>query len=284
MNALLNLNNPGAIAQNALSAFEQGRAVRNQERGQNALLAVSKDPNNPQAMADLERYAPQKAAEMYQQRNQATAQQDMITKAMQGDPQANAQLMTQFPDLWSKMDDVTKNKVKRANDFMGQALFQIQRTPPEQQAVMWDNYVRQAEASGIDIPTHYERYSPEAMQALAAEAGLTSKLIEAVEPKTIALPAGGTIYEVAPGGAPQAIGGQIPQTQQAPQAPTGNVGNHMALDGFARLAQSMGPERAINYQRQHGVPVLINSPDEYARLPSGALFLPPEGGQVRVKP
>lgn len=271
---MMNLRDPGQVGMNALAAFEQGRAVRNQERGQNALLAIAKNPNDPQAMADLEQYAPDKAAGMYQQQNQARAQQDMIGKAMQGDPQANAQLMTQFPELWSKMDGVTKDKVKKANDFMGQALFQIQRTSPDQQAVMWDNYVRQAEASGIDIPTQYERYSPEAMQALAAEAGLTSKLIEAVEPKTIAVPAGGTIYEIAPGGSPQAMMGQAPQS---PQTPTGNVGNHMALDGFARLAQSMGPQGAINYQRQHGVPVLVNSPEEMARLPQGTLVISPDG-------
>jgi hypothetical protein len=67
----------------------------------------------------------------------------------------------------------------------------------------------------MDIPTHYEQYSPEAMNSAAAEAGMMEKVIKQFEPDYRAIVPGGELRNVNPlangAGMGQALPGSGPQ-------------------------------------------------------------------------
>lgn len=120
--------------------------------------------------------APSPAQQSFMQQHGAT-----IAEIMGIDPQQGAALVTNF----SKLDEAQRARVKQTTDFMGQAVMDVSRLPEAQRASTWAAYVQQAEAGGMDIPTHYETYSPNALRSAAAEAGVMKELLAQFDPKYV---------------------------------------------------------------------------------------------------
>lgn len=189
------LAQPVNVGNALLAGVEQGRAMRKEADTQSALSAYATNPNIQSANA-LIAVDPRLGMQARTQQIEMdkTAQMQAVTgKAVQGDPTAKAQLAGLNPEMWMKLDDRTREKAKQATAVMGQAVLDVSRLPEEQRPLAWASYVQHAEASGFDIPTQYERYSPEALSAAAAEAGTMEKLIKQVEPEWRFSPNGGLV-------------------------------------------------------------------------------------------
>lgn len=177
------------------AGFERGNQIREQREQKNALATYAQNPT-PQTLNALAPYDPKFVIgerERLNQMEQARQQRELTGRAAMGDADAMGQLAGIDIDTWAKLDGRVRDRVKQATGFMGQAVLQVSRLPEEQRAQAWTNYVQQAEASGMDIPTQYERYSPEALNAAAAEAGTMEKLIKQFEPDWRFSPNGGLV-------------------------------------------------------------------------------------------
>jgi hypothetical protein len=96
-------------------------------------------------------------------------------------------------DTWSKIDSRQKEQAKQATQYLGNAVMDVSRLPEQDRPAAWARYVQQAEARGMDIPAHLERYSPDALNQAAAEAGTMEKLIKRFEPEWRFSPNGGLV-------------------------------------------------------------------------------------------
>ncbi len=214
------------------NGFQRGQAMRQEYDTKAALAAYGTNPSEQTAGALL-RVDPRLGMQaLTQERGKAQQlrQQQITSQAVTGDPAAKAQLAGLNPELWMKLDDRTKEQVKKSTEFMGNAAYDVSRAPPEQRAQMWHSYVQRAEASGMDIPTQYETYSPEALNAVVAEVGKMENFIKFNEPEYKVIPQGGYAqgfqYGVPiPGG---------PSTTQPPQpgAPSGGPQPGAVVNGY----------------------------------------------------
>jgi len=175
----LGLNYPDAG-----QAFTQGLRSGASSSALNALLA---DPNNPAIAQKLAPFNPELALKIQGQQQNALAAQherDVRVRAAQGDPNARTELAGIDWDAWAKLDEGTRKKAVEAVDFIGQAALQINSLRDEnERAAAWTEYVRQAEARGMDIPAEYERYSPGVLQAALAESKMIKDQLAQNEPK-----------------------------------------------------------------------------------------------------
>lgn len=178
--------------------FQNGQAARRENDTRNALAAYAQSPDMQTANA-LIAVDPRLGMQARQQQMEIDKQrqmQELTARAVKGDHTALEGLAGLDPNLYMKLDDRTRERVKMATAFIGNAVQDVTRLPEEQRAAAWASYVQRAEASGLDIPTQYERYSPEALNAAAAEAGVTEKIIKAHEPQWMAVPQGGYLENV----------------------------------------------------------------------------------------
>jgi hypothetical protein len=175
--------------------FERGRVERDQRLQRNALATYAQDPN-PQNLNALAPYQPEFVLRERERQNeiqQAQQRRDLTGRAAMGDSDAMGQLAGIDVDTWMKLDDRTRQRVKQGTEFMGQAVLQVSQLPEQQRAQAWASLVQQAEAGGMDIPPQYERYSPQALNAAAAEAGTMQKMLEQFEPDWHLSPNGGMV-------------------------------------------------------------------------------------------
>jgi len=176
----LGLNYPDAG-----QAFTQGLRSGATNGALNALIA---NPNDPNIARRLAAFNPEDALKIQGQQQNALAAQnerDVRMRAAQGDPQARTELAGIDWDAWSKLDEGVRKQAEQAVDFIGQAALDIDSLPEEQRAARWSQYVRQAEARGMDIPTEYEVYSPGVLAAALAESKQIKEALAGREPKYI---------------------------------------------------------------------------------------------------
>jgi hypothetical protein len=160
------------------------------------------------------------------------------------------QLAAIDPETWARMDTRIKDQAKAATSYMAQAVMDVSRMTDEtQRAQVWTRYVQQAEANGMDIPTHLERYSPEALNQAAVEAGTMEKLIKSQEPDYMAIPEGGTLVNTRD---PQAVasfgrqggGAQLPRVTSPEQMRGLAPGTEfIAPDGTVRRVPGGAPSQ-----------------------------------------
>ena len=269
--------------QNFMQAFQQGRQMKEQRDGRNALSAFALNPNAETA-AGVAPYQPKLAYDFTMtEREKQTKMQiaQLGQEAMNGNNDALGQLFTLDNDLWKRLDDRAKDQVKGATSFMAQSGMAIGRLPEEQRAQAWAASVQQAERSGIDIPAYMEAYSPDVLNAALARAEMTEKYIKQFEPDYRVIPQGGYLEDVNPvTGGGQSMGGQAPAPN--PQQPAAEIPAISPAQWEANV-QAMGMPRAIKWAASNGIPVPIKGDSDYAMIPSGATFTGPDG-LVRRKP
>jgi hypothetical protein len=159
--------------------------------------------------------------------------------------------------------------VKRQTDFMGQAVLDVSRLPESQRAQVWSDYVRQAESSGMDIPTHYEQYSPQALRSAAAESGVMKELLAQFEPKYTNVVPGTDAVNINPRAAIDPFSGSGIASE-----PVNN--ERPSLEEFARFKASLPPDMREAAQRAY-------DGGEMGGVPSGSP-LSPNGNLVSNAP
>jgi hypothetical protein len=201
--------------------LQQGQQQRREMQTQNALAQFAQNPDDEGAVRSLLAVDPRLGISLMQQQRERQQQQQLQNArrmAAQGDQGARDELFAISPEDWGRLDAPTRERAKMATKFMGNAVLQISRLPEQARAQAWAQYVQQAEASGMDIPPQYEAYSPQALNAAAAEADMMDKFLGQFDPDYVAVPAGGQLINknpLTPGFNPQAatqqVGAQPPQ-------------------------------------------------------------------------
>lgn len=194
------LAQPVNVGNALLAGVEQGRAMRREADTQSALGAYASNPSmqTANALIGVDPRLGMQARGQQLEMDKTARLQAVMGRAVQGDHTAIGELAGLDPQMWMRLDDRAKEKTKQATGFMGQAILDVSRMPEEQRAAAWASYVQRAEAGGLDIPAQYEQYSPQALQAAAAEAGTMEKLIKQFEPDYRAVPQGGYLENVNP--------------------------------------------------------------------------------------
>lgn len=185
-----------------------------------------------------------------QEREQEQAKQGQIQDAYRrvqaGDTTGLDDIFMLEPDLWKRLDDRTREGMKQSTSYLAQSALQIGRLPPEQRPAAWGQAVASAEQNGMDIPTHLEAYSDQALNYALASAEKTEAYIKQFEPDWRAVPQGGYLEDVNPltrGGSAVPTGpGSVPPPPPGftldgggASAPAGGGGGNVTgnfLDGF----------------------------------------------------
>lgn len=193
---------------NALAMFQQGaamgadlRARQKESATENALAAYATNPNDPAALQGVIKADARIGLQLQGQQAQRQAlekQADLRRRAASGDQQAMSELFAVDLDAWGKLDTTRKESVKQAASIMGNAVQSVASLPEEQRAAAWAAHVRQAEASGLDIPTEMETYSPQALQSAAVRFEVVDKFLKLAEPDWRVVPQGGYLENVNP--------------------------------------------------------------------------------------
>lgn len=276
-------------------AFNQGMQAGQQQRRERAIddayRGLIANPNDPGVVNALAQYDPRAAYQIsgQQQQSQAASQErDIKIRAAQGDPAAIAELAGVDWSAWKDVSAPDKEKLKARTDFLGQAALRISQLPADQQPQAWDSYVQQGVQMGYgDLAEYQGKYSPEAVQALIANAGQVSKLFELEQPRYQVIPEGGMLVNTrdpaalaqvgaggqqAPQGGPQPgtvedgyrfkggnpadpssweqVGDGPPPVSAAPQR-----ANVMRRDEYQTFVRSMGKEAADRWLASQGIQV-----------------------------
>jgi len=206
---------PGTPAQQAKGGDPQSGGVAGVYAPPQAPAAPSQDMPLPVAGGQPDMPAPAPVATTVPHPAQQSFLQqhaETLSQIMGIDPAVGAQLVANY----SKLDEAQRAEVKRGSDFMGQATLDVSRLPEADRPAAWAAYVRQAEQSGLNIPQHYETYSPQALRSAAAEANVTKELLAQFEPKYVNVVPGTDAVNVNPRAAIDPFSGRGP-TPAAPQ-------------------------------------------------------------------
>lgn len=229
-----------------MQGYNTGREMKRQAGLDNALSTYAQNPDDPTSVAGIARYDPRTAIQI------GNMQQDR-QKQLQAEQQ---------------------KKLAEGQKAVGQAALLISQQPEQARPQAWDQAIDQLVGMGWDGLAQYKgKYSPQSLQAVIAQSGLANEFISGQQPKYMAIPEGGTLVNTRDPSAVSQFGGQAPQP---PQPPTSG-GNFTDINGASQLLQSMGPQGFLQWQEQHGVPVVVNSPEEMAALPPGTRVRSPDG-------
>lgn len=168
MNALNSLMNPAAVGQQFQQGFEQARARRQEQMTRNALTAYAQNPDDQQAFSVLAQNAPEFAIQERRRRD------------------------AELQDQLARMDAQTAAATKRRVSFLGQAALAVKNLPEAQRAQAWRSYAMQGEQMGLaGLGQYADAYSPQALDALLADAGMIEKALDAQRVKYQVIPQGG---------------------------------------------------------------------------------------------
>lgn len=172
MNAFNALISPADVGRQVQMGFERGQARRREADTRNALTAYAQNPDDPQAFNVLAQNAPEFAIQERQRRD--------------------AQQQRELEQQLAQMDEQQAAATKRRVSFLGQAALAVKNLPPEQQAQAWRNYAMRGEQMGLEGLAQYaDAYSPQALDALLADAGMIEKALDAQRVKYQVIPQGG---------------------------------------------------------------------------------------------
>lgn len=225
------------------SGWDRGREMRRERETDNALSMYAQNPDDPNAVNALLRVDPRLAMQLRQQQQKSTKEQkvrDLAIRAANGDHSVMPELLAEAPEIWTKLGAQQQDQVKRATSFMANAGLQIGQLPEDQRAAAWSQYVQQAESSGLDIPTQYERYTPQAFNAAMAEADKMGAFLDSQKIEWKSVPFGATFVPTnATTGERLDQGGPTPSVP-APSGPTTAPGSVGLSAGGRQVQRAVG--------------------------------------------
>ncbi len=116
MNPYANLMNPGQVGQSIQQSFMGGMQLGEKVRGQNALAAYAKNPDDPAAFEGLAQHRPEMAMQVRQQQQQqqqaqAKQRQEVVARAVQ---------MADTPEKWDAMaQQLAQRGIPEAAQYVG---------------------------------------------------------------------------------------------------------------------------------------------------------------------
>lgn len=220
--------------------YEDGRRMR----AQDAFSQYVQNPDNPETLNALAKYAPQQAYQIKQQqeaRTQAARQQQMVGDALTGSSGAG-QIAYFDPDLYLKLQGQEREQAKEGMKAIAQVLESVQ-TPGE-----FDQIVMQMAQSEPEFAQYRGRFAEK--NAILAQAGELIGAMERARPSIGYVPDGATAYAKNNAGESvlQALNGQ-PQRQspvnEPPTNPNPSAGVTLATpEQVATITQAYGGNQA----------------------------------------
>jgi hypothetical protein len=186
-------NFSGALMQ----GYEFGSQMRERKEAKDRETAVDDvyrgmingDPNSVNALAQID---PRGAYQMKVQQDQAVEAEEerqIKIRAAQGDPAAISELAGIDWNAWRQISAPDKDQLKKRTDYLGQAALRISQMPEQQRAQAWDSYVQQGVQMGYnDLAQYQGQYSPQALEAVIANAGQMTDLFALEKPQYMAVP------------------------------------------------------------------------------------------------
>lgn len=288
MNSPFNaLMDPAQIGAGITNAFRQGREAREQAEKMNALSAYAQN-QSPETAGGVARHDPmlgiqlqdREAAKAKAAEQEEAIRQErlLIGSALNGDPNARAQLAYMNADWYLKLEDAGKKQVDQVMEAIAQQAFQILQQPENQHGALLQQALAGLQAQGID--TSQFSLSGNPTQDLKTALAMAGKL-EAWE--RFAQPSYEAIGEAGLAGfqfgQPIQQGGQVQNFApgQAPPPPQRTAGDALTFAEFQSLVQQLGPEGAARSVAKNGIPIRVASPQEAQQLPRGARYIAPDG-------
>lgn len=223
--------NWGALQQpNVLGALQQGmeygREVKRRSVEESALAAYAQNPDDPQSVNALLPVNPglgMRLAEQQQARARQTQVAELAPAALNGDQQAQMRLWGIDPDLASKFDARAYKRAEEGIGAIGNAAFRIAQLPEEQRPQAWDEAVGALSQQFPELGQYRGRYSPQSLNAILDQTGMTPKLQEATRPSYMAVPAGGTLVNTRDPAALSGVGSAPAQVDWTQFKPVGGA-------------------------------------------------------------
>jgi len=174
-------------ANQVFQAFDNGRKMRSEMETQKALAgAMRGDPN---ALQELARWNPQMAMQMQErmaEKQKAARLRQIVPLAAQGDPNAIMGLWADDPELAFKLDKRQADKAVEGIRFVANAAYDIIQRPPEQQPLLWDQYIERGIQMGFDGLAQYRgKFDPVALNSIVAKADGMRQFMEYQQPKYV---------------------------------------------------------------------------------------------------
>lgn len=257
---------PVDVAGKFQQGYQQGREQRVSQETDKALAAYAANPDDPASVSGLARYNPRLAIQIGQdQRSRAEA-----TKKAEAE------------------------QLAAGTKVIGNAALQVSLLPPEQQAQAWDQQIDMLAGQYPGVAQYKGQYSPERLQSVLAQAGLSQQAIDNGRPQITATQPGGS-YVV------QNKAGQIfdPQTNQwatlggQPQAPAqqqagaepqilqqAQQSRLITPEDAQRVQASLGPNGGQQFQQwmqSHGIAIGKQVGNQTYFLVNGEWYDNPEG-------
>jgi len=122
---------------------------------------------------------------------------DLQRRAAVGDKAALAELAGIDIGAWSTLNNAQIADFEKNIDFIGNAALQVSQLPEAQRPAAWDAYINQGVRLGMrDIGQYAGQYSPDALNAVLAQANQTKAFIEMTRPDLRVIPEGGDLVNV----------------------------------------------------------------------------------------
>lgn len=178
------------IGGNALAAFEQGREQKIKERGQNALATILGGGEQTQGMpttpGGIGGYAGGTFDPATGKQVTPTQQPDPMAAAWndlyRADPRMALQLRQDQQQQQKAQQEAADKAREGAAKYVANAAFQIITLPEAQRAQAWDAYIDQASGQFPELAQYKGQYTPQALQALVAEAGKSQEFAQFQRP------------------------------------------------------------------------------------------------------
>lgn len=289
---------PGTAAgfQNALATgLQLGQVARqNQERREYRNALAQFDPTNPETVKPIMAADPRLGMQLQgqmQAQQAAQAEAALTTRALQGDEAALNELATVNFDRWRQVDDRTKAQAAEEARLYGQAALDVLNRPQQERAQIIMGYAQQFGSEEIARIAQMPPQEQEAaLRAAVAEADLIEKLQALEKPQQFNIGPGEGRYEMDPrtrqvrtvvqpnlGGAPA-----FSPVQQQPRSQS-PAGEPITYDQYRAILNDAGQGPADAFLRDSGRPVQVQTREQVDMLPSGTIFITPDGRR-KVKP
>ena len=196
-NALQAPNIFGSLQQGLQLGQEQART----RQTQGALAAFAQNPNDPQSVNALMAVGHPmgfKLMENQQERARAAEVGQVASAAAGGDQASMGKLWGLNPEIAARLDATQRKKLDEGMGAIGNAAYEIALLPPEQQPAAWKQRVTYLSQTFPDLAKYADAYSPENLQGVLAQTGMTQKVAEALRPRYQAIAPGGYLEDTNP--------------------------------------------------------------------------------------
>jgi hypothetical protein len=204
------------FTQAALAGFEAGNALRRRNEREGALQGYLQNPDDETSIQRLAGADPALGLPLIEQRKERERKRmigDLAARAAQGDHDAAIQLWQEDTDLASRFDDKHRKQVDEGTKAIGNAALYVNSLPEAERPRAWQAQVGELSRSFPELSRFADQYSPENLQAVLAQTGMTNQSLQNGRERFMAGPAGGTLVNINDPDAVASFGGQ-----QSPQA------------------------------------------------------------------